>query len=377
MRPAYVTGVGVSQFGKLPDVLLQDLVSDAVLAARADAGIDEFDAVYLGNVYANSGVGARALSKLHAGGEPVVALEAACASGTVAFAEAYWAVSTGRYDTVLAVGCEHLSDQFAGGIRPNGEDPEGLTGLVLPAMYAMAASRYMDCYGVTAEQLAAVSVKNHDNGVSNPRAQYRKAVSIDEVLDSPMIADPLTLLQCCSISDGAAAVVVSAVGRPRGVRIAACRLASGDLWDNRSPHAWSFDLVHRVADSVYKDLAIGPTDIDLFEVHDAFTIGEIVTTEAIGLADLGRGGALVESGATLREGEHPVNVSGGLLSKGHPLGATGLSQITEVVLQLRGEAGAGQLDGVHRGMVETMGGGVALVDGNACAIVILETDNMT
>jgi acetyl-CoA C-acetyltransferase len=188
-----------------------------------------------------------------------------------------------------------------------------------------------------------------------------------------MIADPLTLLQCCPISDGAAAAIISSeAARNTDVRIAACRTGSGRLWDYESPYAWSFDLVRRVASQAYDDLRITPADIDVFEVHDAFTIGEIVTTEALGLADEGQGGALLDSGATQIGGKHPVNPSGGLLSKGHPLGATGVSQIGEVVLQLRGEAGECQVDGARRGLVETMGGGVAMVDGNACAVIVLE-----
>lgn len=373
-RPAYVAGVGVSAFGKLPDVPLADLVADAVLAARHDAGVDGVDAVLVGNVYEGSGIGARALLNLHAPGVPQLSYEAACASGTTAFVEAYWAVAQGRFDTVLVVGCEQLSARFAGGLRPSRVDPEGRAGLVLPALYAMAASRYQDVYGVTDEQLAAVSVKNHDNGAKNPRAQYRKQVTLGEVLTSPMIADPLTLLQCCPISDGAAAAIVTSRPRPRSVRIASCRTGSGLVWGSGSPHVWSYDLTARLASAVYADLAITPADIDLFEVHDAFTIGEIVATEALGLTELGGGGRLVESGATAPGGRYPVNVSGGLLSKGHPLGATGVSQIAEVVLQLRGDAGEGQLDRARRGMVETMGGGVSMVDGNACAIVVLESD---
>jgi acetyl-CoA C-acetyltransferase len=363
----------MSEFGKQPTVALADLAADAVVKAMTDSGIHEFDAIYVGNVYEASGAGPRALSRLDLTGRPVVTIEAACASGTVAFTEAHWSVVTGRYDTVLVLGCEQLSARFTGGIHPSPWDPEGRSGLVLPALYAMAASRYIDFYGASVEQLAAVSVKNHDNGHKNPRAQYRRRVTLDEVMRSPMIADPLTLLQCCPISDGAAAAIISSeAARNTDVRIAACRTGSGRLWDYESPYAWSFDLVRRVASQAYDDLRITPADIDVFEVHDAFTIGEIVTTEALGLADEGQGGALLDSGATQIGGKHPVNPSGGLLSKGHPLGATGVSQIGEVVLQLRGEAGECQVDGARRGLVETMGGGVAMVDGNACAVIVLE-----
>jgi len=374
MRPAHVAGVGVSEFGKFPDVSLPTLVADSVQAAMADADMSNVDAIYLGNVYGSSGIGPRALSSLHAAGVPIVTIEAACASSTLAFIEASWAVSTGRYETVLVVGCEQLSSRFSGGIRPNSADPEGHAGLVLPALYAMAANRYIEYYGLTHEQLAMVSVKNHENGAKNPRAQYRRAVTLDEVMNSPMIADPLTLLQCCPISDGSASAVITARDHPKGILIAGYKLGSGGLWDYASPHVWGYDLVSRVALDVYRDLGITPLEIDLFEVHDAFTIGEIVTTEALGLAEIGCGGMFVESGASGLDGKSPVNPSGGLLSKGHPLGATGLSQVTEVVLQLRDEAGDCQVDGARRGMVETMGGGVSMVDGNACGVIVLENN---
>jgi acetyl-CoA acetyltransferase len=373
MRSAYVTGIGMSEFGKFPDVALPELAADAVIKAMTDSDARDFDAIYIGNVYESSGVGSRVLSRLALTGRPIVTIEAACASGTVAFAEAHWGVVTGRYDTVLVLGCEQLSSRFSGGIHPSPWDPEGRTGLVLPALYAMAANRYVDFYGLRMEQLAAVSVKNHANGARNPRAQYKREVTLDEVLQSPMIADPLTLLQCCPISDGAAAVIISSqTRRDTDVRVAACRTGSGKLWDYSSPYAWSFDLMQRVASQIYDDLHITPADIDVFEVHDAFTIGEILATEALGLAEVGEGGALLESHATQIGGKHAVNPSGGLLSKGHPLGATGISQIGEVTLQLRGEAGDCQVDGARRGLVETMGGGVAMVDGNACAVIVLE-----
>ncbi len=195
MRPAYVAGVGVSEFGKFPDVSLSTLVADSVQSAMADADITEIDAIYLGNVYGSSGSGPRALSSLHAAGVPIVTIEAACASSTFAFIEACWAVSSGRYETVLVVGCEQLSSRFSGGYPPQSGRSGGHAGLVLPALYAMAANRYIEYYGLTQEQLGLVSVKNHENGAKNPRAQYRRVVSLDEVLSSPKIADPLTLLQ--------------------------------------------------------------------------------------------------------------------------------------------------------------------------------------
>ncbi len=373
MKTTRVAGVGMTEFGKFPDGSLADLADRATEAAMTDADVDTVDAIYVGNVYGDSGTGPRVLSRTGLSGMPIVTIEAACASSAVAFAEASWAVASGRYSTVLVLGCEQLSTRFAGGLRPNRDDPEGRSGLVMPAMYAMAASRYMDEFGVTPEQLAAVSVKNHDNGAGNPRAQYRKRITLEDVLDSRMISDPLTLLQCSPISDGAAAVVISSEDRhSSGIRVAGSRLASGRRWDYASPYVWGYEIVRRVSTALYDDLHLSPRDFDFFEVHDAFTIGEIVTTEALGLADLGQGGVLVESGATRRDGASPVNPSGGLLSKGHPLGATGVSMIGEAVLQMRGIAGDCQIEKADRAFVETMGGGVSGIDGNACAAVVLE-----
>jgi acetyl-CoA C-acetyltransferase len=198
-------------------------------------------------------------------------------------------------------------------------------------------------------------------------------VSEDEVLRSRMIADPLTRLQCSSISDGAGAAVL---GPPRSsardIPIRGSSIGSGGLWDYRSDHAWGFEIVARVAAEAYAQAGVSPHEIDVFEVHDAFTIGEIVTTEALGLAAEGEGAALIEHGETSHGGRTVVNPSGGLLARGHPLGATGLAQIAELVWQLRGDAAQRQVDGARLALVETMGGGVSGLDGNACVVAVLE-----
>jgi acetyl-CoA C-acetyltransferase len=187
-----------------------------------------------------------------------------------------------------------------------------------------------------------------------------------------MIADPLTLLQCCSIADAAAAAVVGpARGNARDVAVRASVLRSGKRWDQRTDKVWGWDIVHDTAQRAYEQAGIGPEDIDVLEVHDAFTIGEIVTTEALGLCAPGEGGRLVESHHTWLGGPQPVNPSGGLLARGHPLGATGLAQIAEIVWQLRGDAGPRQVEGARIGLVETMGGGTAGVDGNGCVVTVL------
>jgi acetyl-CoA acetyltransferase len=369
---AAIHGVGTSDFAKQPQLSAGDLVATAVREALADAGADSVEAAYVGTCFGEPGIAPRTLHRLGIVEIPIVTVENACASGTTAFHLACGAVGSGQYERVLALGVETMTSYFSGAIVPELTDAEGASGMALPSLYAMSASRYLANGWVTLEQMAQVSVKNHAHALGNPRAQYGGALSVDEVLSSRPIADPLTLLQCCPITDGAAAVVV---GRPRGgareVPVRSCQLSSGALWDYRTDHAWGYELIGSVAARAYEAAGIGPADIDVFEVHDAFTIGEIVTTEALGLAEEGGGGELVQSGRTAIGGEQPVNPSGGLLSRGHPLGATGTAQVAEVVWQLRGEADERQVAGARVGVVETMGGGASGVDGNAAVVAVL------
>lgn len=371
---AAVLGVGTSLFGKQPDRHPSEFVWQAVTEALEDAGRPAIDAVFLGTVFGAPGVAQRALHSLGITGVPILTLENACASGTSAFHEAVAAIRYGRYERVLAVGVEKMTDEFTGPIVPESTDTEGRSGLALPALYAMAASRYLAVHDVTESDLAGVAVKNHTHGSLNPRSPTRAVPTLDDVLDSRMIADPLTLLQCCPLSDGAAAAVVgppdAAGDHVVGVRGSVMR--SGGLWDHRSDDAWGFELIRTTATDLYERASLGPEDFDVIECHDAFTIGEIVTTEALGLCARGDGAGLIRDGVTAIGGPVPVNPSGGLLSRGHPLGATGLAQIAEIVWQLTGRAGARQVDGARRGLVETMGGGVAGIDGNACVMVALE-----
>ncbi|MGV0794991.1 thiolase family protein [Mycolicibacterium sp. XJ1819] len=368
-----VHGVGMSRFGRQPDKDISQLAWEAVSRALDDAGPGEIDAVFVGAVLGPSGVGPRVARACGLAGVPVVTIETACASGTTAFYEAHEAIRLGRYRRVLALGVEKMSTAFDGPITPEQTDPEGRTGLALPALYALAASHYLDAGMATPEQLAAVAVKNRANGLRNEAARYGGSHTVAEVLASRMIADPLTFLQCCPTSDGAAAAVLGPLGEDsRHVPIRGIASATGEVWDHRSPHVWGFDLVAEVARSAYEKADLADVrDLDVVEVHDAFTIGEIVTIEALGLAAQGEGGKLAESGRTALGGELPVNPSGGLLSRGHPLGATGLAQVVEIVKQLRGEGGSRQVDGARLGLVETMGGGVSGIDGNACVVAVM------
>ena len=370
---AFVRGVGTSLFGKQPQLSTAELVWVAVAEALADAECSEVDAVFVGTCFGEPGIAQRSLHRMGITGLPISVHENACASSTQAFHEACVSVDAGRYQTVLVLGVEHLTSRFKGAIPVEQRDYEGRTGLALPGLYALSAARYQDVWGLTDRQLAAVAVKNHANGVLNPRAQHRAVVSEAQVLASRMIADPLTLLQCCAISDGAGACVISRERRSsRDVRVASSVFMTGQLWNHESHHVWGYQLVADTSARAYELAGVEAGDVDVFEVHDAFTIGEIVTTEALGLAAEGGGGELVASGATQLGGRQPVNPSGGLLARGHPLGATGTAQVAEIVWQLRGDAGARQVDDARIGVVETMGGGVAGIDGNACVVAVLE-----
>ena len=368
-----VQGVGTSMFGKQPEISGPELVRTAVFEALDDAGRPAIDAVFAGTVFGAPGTIQRALQTCGITEVPIITIENACASGTSAFHEACRAVDSGQFEHVLAVGVETMTLHFGGAIHPEETDSEGRQGMAMPTIYAMSANRYMHEFGVTPEQLASVSVKNHHHAVGNDRAQHQRVVDVEEVLASRMIADPLTLLQCCSIADAAAAAVIGRRRQgERDVSVRSSVLRSGKLWDHRSPYVWGWEIVNATARQAYADAGVSAADIDVFEVHDAFTIGEIVTIEALGLAPLGEGGALTESGHTTIGGPQPVNPSGGLLSRGHPLGATGLAQVAEIVWQLRGAAGPRQVADARLGVVETMGGGTAGIDGNGCVVAVLE-----
>lgn len=371
-RDVAIGGVGTSGFGRFPDLRGEDLAWAAVHEALRDADVrpGQIDAVWVGSVFAPGALIPRVLRGAGIGGVPVIRVENACASGTTAFHEAVHAVGTGRYGCVLALGVEQLSTAFDGPIIPDQTDPDGATGLALPALYALQAARYLyEHPHVTMADVAAVAVKNKANGERNDRAQLRSSPSAEEVLGSRPIADPLTFLQCCPLGDGAAAAVVMTEGP---VRVRSSALASGVIWDHRSSDLWGESCVRRAASAAYLSAGVAAADIDVFEVHDAFTIGEVTTLEALGVARPGEGAALAVTGRSGPSGEQPVNPSGGLLSRGHPLGATGLAQVAELCWQLRGQAGDRQVGDPRSAVVETMGGGAAGVDGNACVVAVLE-----
>ena len=378
MKGVSVIGVGMIPFGKYPDTNITDLGWPAVKAAIKDAGIDarRIQAVYSGTARGGAMVGQRIMGRLGLAGLPIVNVENACSSSSSAMAQGAMAVAAGAYDVVLVIGVEKLT-KFGGGVLPLDEDDwEVRLGLSMPALYAMRAQRYMHDFGVSLKDVAGVSVKNRKNGAKNPDAQMRKEVSVDEVLASRMIADPFTLLQCCPTGDGAAAIILASnvVAKQLSndpIEVRASHLTSGRFMsgfrDMTSP-----EITVRGAREIFEESGLGPEDIDVAEVHDAFSIAELIYYEAFGFCGRGDGAALLNSGATSIGGKIPINPSGGLIAKGHPVGATGAAQVVEIVRQLRGQAGARQVEGAKVGMTHATGGGISGFDHGACSIHIFQ-----
>ena len=378
MADVWITGVGMTKFGKHPDRTAADLGADAVLEAIADSGLDprRIEAAYCGHVFQGMVTGQRVLANTGLAGIPLVNVEDACSSGAVAIREAMLAILAGACDIVLAFGVEHLTGKFRGALRPDEEDLEGAVGLTMPAIYAMRARRHMAEFGTTRRQIAIVSVKNKRNASQNPLAQIRTPVTLDEVLGSRPIADPLCLQDCSPVSDGGAAVVLCSdrtarqSGPGRAMRLAASALRTGVV--EVEPGSMAFEpLTRQTAWDAYERAGLGPDEIDLAEVHDCFSIAEILRVEGLGLYAPGTYPAALERGEADIGGRRPVNPSGGLLGKGHPLGATGVAQVVEIVRQLRGEAGPRQVEDARVGLAHCRGGKAAGIEGAACTVQIV------
>lgn len=376
MRGVSVIGVGMVPFGKYPDRKLSDLGWPAVKAAIADAGVKprQIQTAYCGTALGGMMSGQRVLGRIGLTGIPIANVENACSSSSTAFRQGVLAIRSGQYDVVLVVGVEKLT-KFGGGTLPlEEEDWEVSQGLSMPALYAMRAKRYMHEFELTAKQLALVSVKNRRHGSLNPDAQMRQPVSLDDVMLARMIAEPFTLLHCCPTGDGAAAAVLCASTiagqfRTDPVQVLASDVTSGKFMTGARDMTIP-EITVRGAKEVYEEAGLGPKDVDVAEVHDAFSIAELLYYEAFGFCERGAAGRFIESGASTFGGDIVVNPSGGLLAKGHPIGATGAAQVVEVVRQLRGEAGARQVEGARIGLTHATGGGVSGFDHGACSIHI-------
>lgn len=383
MRDVYIVGAGMTQFGKHLDRSLRDLGREACLLAFQDAGVmpKDIEAGYCGNALApaiqgETGVGQNVFWEVGISGIPIVNVENACASGSTALREGWMAVAGGFYDVVMVAGVEKAVMPKGTMLNVGAGELETKLGEVFPGYFATIAQKHMERFGTTREQMAQVSVKNHIHGALNAYAQFQKKFTVEEVLNSPMIADPLTLYSCCPNSDGAAALILCSKEKARklngrAIRIAASVLTTGTYENQRDITNWDVEI--RAAQQAYKMSSLGPKDLDVVEVHDAFTICEILHYEGLGLCPLGEGGRLIEEGATELGGRIPVNPSGGLLSKGHPVGASGVAQVVEIVWHLRGQAGERQVQGAKVGLADMMGGNKE-GDTRACTVHILVKD---
>ena len=366
-------------FGKYPERSLVDMAAEAAYLALRDAGLKpgQVEAGFFANglasrLFGDSTIGQNAFWEVGINRIPVVNVENACTSGSTAFYLGCNAVAAGQAEVVLVVGAEKMCVPEFGLINSGETEWETQLGLVAPASFALRAQRHMAEFGTTAEQLAQVAVKNRTHAAANPVALFREPITLQEVLEAPMIVDPLTRFQCCPIADGAAALVLCSPEMARrlgaGVKVEAALLSSGSYESPQDLARWETDL--RTSAQAYEKAGLGPEDIDLVECHDAFTISEILHYEALGLCSEGEGGRFAEQGHSALGGRVPVNPSGGLLSRGHPVGATGVAQVIEVVQQLKGQAGPRQIPGAKIGLAHCMGGDKA-GDTKSCTVAIL------
>lgn len=381
MRDVYIIGVGMTRLGKFPELPMTTLAREAFFSSIKDAGIHpkKIEAAFIGHVrQAGQGamLGQRIMREVGVTGIPILNVENICSSGSSAVWCAHHLISSGQFDLAAVIGVEQLSILGKGVIPPRVEDIEGLQGATLPSYFAMVARRHMFEFGTTIEQLARVSIKNHKNGCLNPYAQFQKEITFEEIRTSPIVADPLTVLHCCPTGDGAAAAILCSANiakqfHAQPVKIAASVLKSG-TFDGGWRDLTINDQTKRAAHEAYEMSGIGPEELDLIELHDCFTIAEVYHYENLGLCGRGEGGRFIEEGQTELTGKIPVNPSGGLLAKGHPLGATGVAQMVEVVWQLRGQAGKRQIQNARIGLTHCLGGVIDGLDLGACTIHILK-----
>jgi len=372
MRDVAIIGVGMNKWGELWEKSLRDIFVESALLAIEDAGVDHIDSMYVGCMTSGLFVGQEHLASLLAdylGAGPIASarVESACASGGLAVRTGFIDVASGMSDIVLVGGVEKMTDVGGDGATyalstAADQEYEVYHGITFPGLYALMARSHMHKFGTTREQLAQVAVKNHENGSKNPLAQFPQKITVEEVLNSIMVADPLTILDCSPITDGAACLILcpaemaKKISKKPPVKI----IASGNATDTIALHSrndfTTLNATIKAAERAYKMANLTPENIDFAEVHDCFTIAEIVIIEDLGFVKKGEGGKATQSGMTALGGKKPINVSGGLKSKGHPVGATGVAQVVEVVHQLRGEAGARQVKNAKIGLTQNMGG---------------------
>lgn len=384
MRDVAIAGIGKTAFGAFAEKDIRSLAVDAVHKCMKNGHIQpsQVDAFYLGNFAGPSFVGQNHLAPYVAGeagitGVPCTRFEAACASSGAAFFHAWSAVASGVYDAVLVTGVEKMTSQptpkvaeiLAGAGDMTGEMRAGAT---FPALFAMIAQRHMHEFGTTRQQLAAVAVKNHANGALNPDAHLKKIITIEQALNGKPVSSPLTVFDCSLVSDGAACVLLMPLERARDftdkpVRVRGIAQTSDHVALDKKETITTFPAVRAAGEKAYRMAGVTAADIDFAEIHDCFTIAEIIAIEDLGFVAKGEGGPFSAAGHTALRGSKPVNTSGGLKSKGHPVGATGVAQLCDLTIQMRGEAGPRQLGKTRLGLAQNLGG-----SGATCVVTILE-----
>lgn len=383
-----VIGAGITDFGEFWQKSYRDLIVEAGTRAIIDAEIEgkDVDAAFVGSMtpglfIRQEHVGALVADYVGLEGIPAMRVEGACASGSLSIQAAYHSIKSGQYDIVVAAGVEKMTDvstatatvALAGAAD---QEWEAFHGITFPGLYALMARRHMLEYGTTEEQLGMVAVKNHANGALNPHAQYKRSVTLEQVMKSIPVADPLKLLDCSPITDGAAVIILASEKKAK-------EICEDPVWLTSSATATDTLALHdrkslcemaaarKAGEEALNDAGLLVSDIDFAEVHDCFTIAEIMAIESLGFCEKGRGGKFTEDGETALDGSIPVNTSGGLKSKGHPVGATGIAQAYECVQQLRGNAGKRQVKDARHGLTHNAGG-----SGATCVINVFSRGDM-
>jgi len=378
MRDVALLGAAMIKFGRYPEKQVHELAAQAALLALQDAGMTMADIELLasGNLYqSNAMIGQRILKEIGQSGIPVINVANACATGSTAFREAYMSVASGAYDVAIAVGSEQMGKMGllgGGGGGGGGVSPEGIVGSgLMPAVFGMAGVEHMRNYGTTQEQFAKIAVKNHKHSMHNPYSQYQVEMSLEDVMNARTVAWPNTLYMCCPTGDGAAAAILTSMDKAKQyttepIKVLTSTLTSDPYTERDLTMPDVNTLTKNAAKQAYEDAGVGAEDLDLVELHDCFATAEMLHYENLGLCGEGEAGKLIDEKETYVGGKIPVNASGGLLSKGHPLGATGVANICEVYWHLKGQAGNRQVEGAKTGLAHVIG------LGSACTIHILQ-----
>ncbi|MCH7579831.1 MAG: thiolase family protein [Chloroflexi bacterium] len=378
MRGVAMVGAGMIKFGRYPEKAVHELAAQAALLAMQDAGVTMRDIELLasGNLYqASAMIGQRILKEIGQTGIPVINVANACATGSTAFREAYTAVASGAYDVAMCVGSEQMGKMGllgGGGASSGGISPEGIVGSgLMPAVFGQAGVEHMRNHGTTAEQFAKIAVKNHKHSMHNPYSQYQVEMSLEDVMNARTVAWPNTLYMCCPTGDGAAAAILMSMDKAKQfttepIKVLTSTLTSDPYTERDLTMPDVNTLTKNASKLAYEDAGVGAEDLDLVELHDCFATAEMLHYENLGLCGEGEAGKLIDAKETYVGGRIPVNASGGLLSKGHPLGATGVANIIEIYWHIKGQAGNRQVEGAKTGLAHVIG------LGSACTIHILQ-----